>query len=82
VCTVKNIIKLFISESVCKKIIHKNYIYTLSVQKKIILGFKTYPEKQIILPYLQSICACKNKLVQNMNKYGHLTFFINLSHNF
>ena len=38
--------------------------------------------KKIILPYLQSICACKNKLVQNMNKYGHLTFFINLSHNF
>jgi len=40
---------------------------TLSVPKKqVILEFKICPKKQVILPYLESACACKNQLVPNM----------------
>ena len=40
---------------------------TLSVPKKqVILEFKNCPKKQVILPYLESACACKNQLVPNM----------------
>ena len=42
-------------------------INTHSVQKKqIILGFKIYSKKQVILSYLESTCACKNQLLSNI----------------
>jgi len=46
----------------------KNLIVLLppSQKKYIILGFKFYPKKQVILSYLESTCACKNQLVPNM----------------
>ena len=40
--------------------------YSLRPKKQVILGFKICPKKQVILPYLESACACKNQLVPNM----------------
>ena len=41
--------------------------YSLRPKKQVILGFKICPKKQVILPYLESACACKNQLVPNMD---------------
>jgi hypothetical protein len=41
-------------------------LYSLRPKKQVILGFKICPKKQVILPYLESACACKNQLVPNM----------------
>jgi hypothetical protein len=41
---------------------------TPSVPKKqVTLEFKNCLKKQVILPYLESACACKNQLVPNMD---------------
>ena len=61
-------------------------MHTPSVPKKlVILEFKICPKKQVILPYLESACACKNQLVPNMdNKQGQTQsfyFFVNLPQN-
>jgi len=45
--------------------------YSLHPKIQVILGFKIWPKKQVILPCLESACACKNQLVPNMvNKQG------------
>ena len=41
--------------------------YSLRPKKQVTLGFKICPKKQVILPYLESACACKNQLVPNMD---------------
>ena len=41
--------------------------YSLRPKKQITLGFKNCSKKQVILPYLESACACKNQLVPNMD---------------
>ena len=38
-----------------------------SQKKQVTLEFKNCLKKQIILPYLESVCACKNQLVPNMD---------------
>ena len=40
--------------------------YSLHPKKQVILGFKICPRKQVILPYLESVCACKNQLLPIM----------------
>ena len=49
-------------------------------KKQVILEFKICPKKQVILPYLESARACKNKLESNMannsGKHGHFTFLL------
>ena len=40
--------------------------YSLRPKNHVTPGFKIYPKKQIILPYLESACACKNQLMLNM----------------
>jgi len=42
--------------------------YSLRPKKKqVTLEFKNCLNKQVILPYLESVCACKNQLVPNMD---------------
>ena len=41
--------------------------YSLRPKILVILAFKFYPKKHIILLYLESACTCKNQLVPNMD---------------
>ena len=70
----------------CKVIIFKDFsTYSLRPKKQVILGFKICPNKHVILPYLESVYACKNQLVPNMgSKQGQARSFcpfVNLSQN-
>ena len=37
--------------------------YSLRSKIQVILGSKNCPKKQVTLPYLESVCACKNQLL-------------------
>ena len=53
-----------------KEVHHYIYVNLLStpsvLKKQFILGFQNCRKKHVILPYLESACACKNQLLPNM----------------